>query len=190
MNEDFFWSPNDEAGPFGSDSGADAAHGFSQWRKTNATANPINYLSDLLVRWNLPLFDWNELDPEKVAEFIKIKANTDNIFQQVEQLKQSLKNSPGFDDNISDESIQDLILKSAEGMGGIYLLQMDNAIIGTGFAQFAMEGKIDSDLHYLTHTALRRQLLPILIERYSEEHKANRKEVLNKMIKVIELANQ
>jgi len=33
MKEDFYWSPIDESGPFGSDAGSDAAYGFQKWRK-------------------------------------------------------------------------------------------------------------------------------------------------------------
>lgn len=190
MNEDFFWSPIDEAGPFGSDSGSDAAEGFNQWREINKSESPVKYLGDLLIGWDLPLLDWNELDPDKVKEFIQITANVDDISQQVELLKESFKNSPGdLGSGITDESLQELILKSARGMGVIYLLQMDNAIIGTGFAQFAIEGKIDDDLQYLTSTALQRQLLPVLIDRYDDGYKEIRKQMLTKMMHVIENAN-
>jgi uncharacterized protein YfeS len=190
MNEDFFWSPIDEAGPFGSDSGSDAAEGFNQWRKANKSISPIKYLSELLISWGFPLFDWNELDPSKIKDYIQIKANIDDISQQVEQLKEAFKNSPSdLGSGVTDQSLQDLILKSAEGMGGNYLLQIDNAIIGTGFAQFAIEGKIDDDLQYLTYTALKRQLLPILIDRYDDDYKEKRKQMLAKMMHVIENAN-
>lgn len=74
-------------------------------------------------------------------------------------------------------------------MGGIYLLQMDNAIIGTGFAHFVIEGRLDEDLQYLTHTALKRQLLPLLIELYDSDHQELRKQMLGKMMSVIENAN-
>lgn len=190
MQEGFFWSPIDEAGPFGSDSGADAAEGFNQWRKHNKDVSPIKYLSDLLISWGIPLLDWNELDESKIKEFIKTKADTGDLSAQVEQLRDIIKNSPSdFQGELSEEALQNIILQSAAGMGGIYLLQMDNAIIGTGFAQFVMEGKLDEDLQYLTHTALKRQLLPVLIERYDNDYREIRKEILEKMLNVIEQAN-
>lgn len=190
MNEDFFWSPIEGAGPFGSDSGSEAAEEFNQWRKLNKTVNPVDFLRELLRGWGFPLFDWNELDPIKIDEYIQIKANTDNISEQVNQLKEALKNSPGsLEGDVTDESLQDTIRKSSEGMGGIYLLQIDNGIIGTGFAQFAIEGKIDNDLQYLTYTALKRQLLPILINRYDDDHKPIRIQMLTKMLHVIENAS-
>jgi uncharacterized protein YfeS len=190
MNEDFFWSSIDEAGPFGNYSGSDAATGFNKWRKTNKSASPIKYLSDFLNSWGFPLFDWNELDPSKIEDYIQIKANTGDISQYIEHLKESIRNSPNdYGSAITDKSLQDLILKSAEGMGGTYLLEMDNAIIGTGFAQFAIEGKIHEDLQYLAHTSLKRQLLPILIDRYDDSHREIRKQILIKMIGIIEKAN-
>jgi uncharacterized protein YfeS len=190
MNEDFYWSPIDEAGPFGSDSGSDAAQGFIEWRKTNKTTSPIKYLGDLLISWGFPFFDWNELDSKKIEEYIQIKANVDDMFQNIDQLKEIMKNTPDdFGKDISDQTLQDLISQSAEGMGGTYLLNIDNAIIGTGFAQFATEGKIDEDLKYLTQTALKRQLLPLLIDRYDNNYKEIRRQVLTKMINVVENSN-
>jgi len=40
MKEDFYWSPIDESGPFGSDAGSDAAYGFQKWRKSHPTTSP------------------------------------------------------------------------------------------------------------------------------------------------------
>jgi uncharacterized protein YfeS len=138
----------------------------------------------------MPLLDWNELDESKIKEFIETKANIGDLSGQVEQLREVINNSPtNFPSQLSEEALQDIILQSAAGMGGIYLLQMDNAIIGTGFAQFVMEGKLDEDLQYLTHTALKRQLLPVLMDRYDSDHREIRKQMLGKMVSVIENAN-
>src|SRR5262245_922728 len=121
MNEDFFWSPIAEAGPFGSDSGSEAAEGFNEWRKLNKTADPVDYLRELLPSWGFPLFDWNELDPIKINDYIHIRADTNSITEQVDQLREALNNSPtGLDGGVSDQSLQDIIHKSAEGMGAIY----------------------------------------------------------------------
>ncbi len=73
-------------------------------------------------------------------------------------------------------------------MGGDFLLGQDNAIIGTGFAQFVLEGKIDDELKALTITALNRQLLPVLIDRYDDNYRDERKEQLTKMLEVIRKA--
>ncbi len=31
LTKDFFWSPSEETGPFGSDDGSDCFHGFMEW---------------------------------------------------------------------------------------------------------------------------------------------------------------
>jgi uncharacterized protein YfeS len=54
MKEDFFWSPIDDSGPFGSDAGSDAAYGFYKWRKTHAPLSPMDYLKDLIGSWHFP----------------------------------------------------------------------------------------------------------------------------------------
>ncbi|MBK6826711.1 MAG: hypothetical protein IPG86_07555 [Chitinophagaceae bacterium] len=130
------------------------------------------------------------MDPLKVNEFITVGANIDNIEGQIEQLKAVLANSPGGLEGIeSDDMLRESILRSSAAMGGVYLLQMDNAIIGTGFAQLVLEGRIEKDLHYLTYTALTRQLLPILIDRYDVNSREVRREMLTKMKDVIEKVN-
>ena len=118
-----FVSPIDEAGPFGSDSGSDAAAGFNQRRTTNKTESPIKYLSDLLLSWGFPLFDWNELDPVTISEYIQIKANIGDMSQHIDQMKEVLKNSPGMVGiDVTDQSLQEIILKSAE-VGGTYSIR-------------------------------------------------------------------
>ncbi|MEI9943022.1 MAG: hypothetical protein WDN26_02265 [Chitinophagaceae bacterium] len=81
-----------------------------------------------------------------------------------------------------------IVLSSSQQMGGDFLLGQDNAIIGTGFAQFVLEGKIDDELKALTITALNRQLLPVLIDRYDDNYRDERKEQLTKMLEVIRKA--
>jgi uncharacterized protein YfeS len=39
---------------------------------------------------------------------------------------------------------------------------LDDAIIGTAFAQFVLEGKIDPNLKYYAAKALEREMLPIM----------------------------
>jgi len=192
MTDDFFWSPIEETGPFGSDDGSDAAYGFRQWRVSNKSTSPINYLKELLIQWNYPIFNWNEMDTNKIKEYILSSANLDeaSIQKKVEELKEAFKNSPdtGFK-NLSDAQWRESIRSSSKATGGLYLLGQDNAIIGTGFAQFVLEGRIDRELKKLITTALKRQLLPLLINRYSEDYRIKRKEQLSKMLDVVNKTN-
>lgn len=192
MTEDFYWSSIEETGPFGSDDGWDAAQGFRQWRFLNKSVTPIIYLKELVARWQYPYFDWSEMDTDKIKEHIVSKADIDEISiqKQMQQLREALKNSADTSiKNIDDAQLRKVILSSSEQMGGSLLLGQDNAIIGTGFAQFVLEGRIDIDLKTLTVTAIKRQLLPVLINRYDDNYRNKRKEQLTKMLAVISKVN-
>jgi uncharacterized protein YfeS len=192
MKEDFYWSPIEETGPFGNDDGWDAALGFHKWRLLNKTQSPIIYLKDLIASWHYPYFDWNEMDIVKIKEFITSRANIGEveIQKQMQQFKEAMKNSADTSiKDMSDAQLRQIILSSSQHIGGSFLLGQDNAIIGTGFAQFALEGKVDSDLKVLTITAIKRQLLPVLIDRYDDSYRGKRKEQLMKMLAVISKAS-
>ena len=190
MTDEFYWSPIEETAPFGSDDGSDAAYGFRQWRLVNKTASPVNYLKDLIERWQYPYFDYNEMDTIKIKEYITKKANLDEatIQQQIQTLKDINKNSPDTSMKLDDKQLREVIISSSNGMGGMCLLGQDNAIIGIGFAQFVLEGRIDNDIKSLTITAIKRQLLPLLINRYDENYRDKRKQQLTKMLEVINKA--
>jgi len=71
MNEDFYFSPIDETGPFGSDDGADAFAGFQDWRKNNNNENPVVFLAWQIDYWGYPKFDINETHFEKLIPYLK-----------------------------------------------------------------------------------------------------------------------
>lgn len=188
MTDSFYWSPIEETGPFGSDDGPDAAYGFRQWRILNKLTSPINYLKQLITGWNYPFFDWNEMDTTKIKEYIVSRADIDeeSIERQIQLLKEANKNSPDSSlKNIDDSQLREIVKSSSKKLGGAFLLGQDNAIIGTGFAQFVLEGKIDKDMKVLVITAINRQLLPLLINRYDEVYRNIRKEQLTKMLDVV-----
>ena len=85
MQEDFYWSPIEETGPFGSDDGSDAAYGFVEWRQRFPFAGPLAYLKDLIPRWGYPYFDWNELDTAKIRAYIILPAQIDK--KSMEEIK-------------------------------------------------------------------------------------------------------
>ena len=191
MTDKFFWSPIEETAPFGSDDGFDAAYGFRQWRFVNKTASPISYLKDLIERWQYPYFDYNEMDITKITEYITRKANLDEtkIQQQIQTLKDINENSADTSSRkLDDNELRDVVISSSNRMGGSFLLGQDNAIIGIGFAQFVLEGRIDKDIKNLTITAIKRQLLPVLINRYDDNYRDIRKQQLTKMLEVINKA--
>jgi len=192
MTDEFYWSPIEETAPFGSDDGSDAAYGFRQWRLLNKTTSPVTYLTDLIEGWQYPFFDYNEMDTTKIKEYISSKANPDEnaIQQQMQMLKEAFKNSADTAmNNLDDSQLRDLINATSKEIGGSYLSGQDNAIIATGFAQFVLEGHIDNDIKGLTITAINRQLLPLLINRYDDNYRDKRKQQLIKMLEVIKKAN-
>lgn len=192
MHEEFFWNPIEETAPFGSDDGSDAAYGFYDWRLTNKNQSPINYLKELIAGWNYPYFDWNEMNPEKINTYMSSIATQDEAaIQQQMQYFRDMLNSQSDEQmkNMNDADLRKLVLASSQDMGGTFLLGQDNAIIGTGFAQLALEGKVDADLKALTMTAINRQLLPVLIDRYDENYRIIRKEHLTKMLEAMTKAN-
>jgi uncharacterized protein YfeS len=192
MKDDFFWDALEETGPFGSDDGSDAAFGFIDWRVHHKSASPIKYLTELIKSWQYPYFDYNELDTVKIKEYISSKGNLDEttIEERMQKLKEAIRNSPDTSmKKLSDKQLRESIIASSKEMGGIYLLGQDNAIIGTGFAQFVLEGKIDNDIKKITITAIKRQLLSMMINRYAESYRQKRKQQLEKMLEVINKTN-
>lgn len=192
MTDKFFWSSIEETAPFGSDDGFDAAYGFREWRLLNKTASPVNYLKDLIERWHYPYFDYNEMDTTKIKEYITRKGNLDEtaIQQQIQTLKDINKNTGDTSSMmIDDNQLREAIISSSNRIGGSFLLGQDNAIIGIGFAQFVLEGRIDQDIKNLTITAINRQLLPVLINRYDDNYRDKRKQQLTKMLEVINKAS-
>jgi len=188
MTDEFYFSPGEETAPFGSDDGWEAAYGFREWRLLNKTSSPVTYLKDLIERWQYPFFDYNEMDTTKINEYLnqKKELNENDIQQQINTLKEINKNSRDTSSmKLDDKQLREVILSSSKGMGGIFLLGQDNAIIGIGFAQFVLEGRIDNDIKGLTITAIKRQLLPLFISRYDDNYRDKRKQQLTKMLEVV-----
>ena len=147
MKEDFYWSPIEETGPFGSDDGSDAAYGFRDWRTSHPTSTPMSYLKDLIARWDYPYIALDEMDTVAVSKYLKA---------------------------------------SSQNMGIRFLVGIDNAIIGTGYAQFVLEGKIDSSLKALSEIAIKRELMEILLTHFGMDYRDRRKSILKKMLSVVE----
>ncbi len=77
MNEDFFWSPIEESGPFGSDDGSDAAYGFRVWRMSHPLSAPVSYLNELIARWDYPVIALDEMDTIAISKYLKASVPMD-----------------------------------------------------------------------------------------------------------------
>jgi uncharacterized protein YfeS len=142
LNEDFYWSPVEEAGPFGSDDGADACYTFAKWRRDHADEKPSVFLLELFEDWGYPVF--NPLET-------------------------------------SESGIRAL----AEAFDAEMIVRHDSAVIAVGFAQFALEGKIDIELQSWTQCAIQRQLTDEMMEVFDARYNARRRELLGKMAQVV-----
>lgn len=166
MKEDFFWSPIDESAPFGSDGGSDAAYGYYQWKKTHAGLSPLTYLKFLISSWKYPEIALDEMDTAKIEKYMSISyaPSQSEIDEQIIRLKQEnekYQTVPGAK-QLSDEEIHQIAASAGKNMGTSFLIDLDDAIIGTAFAQFVLEGKIDPNLKYYAAKALEREMLPIM----------------------------
>jgi len=188
MADEFYWSPIEETAPFGSDDGSDAAYGFRDWRHTNKTGSAVSYLKNLITDWNYPYYDYTEIDTIKIKEYITrpVKLDEAHIQQLAQQLREADKKSPVPQfDNLDDKQLREFLSEGPPDMGASYLRGIDNAIIGTTFAQFALEGAVDTDIKELGIIAIKRQLLPLLVDGYADGYKDIRKQQLTKMLEVL-----
>ena len=188
MKEEFFWSPIDESGPFGSDAGSDAAYGFYKWRKEHSSTSPIIYLKELIARWNYPAIAWDEMDTLKIKKYMSIPARLDNaeIEQQVKMLKQyNASSANAKQKSLSDEQIRQIVINSQKNMGASFLVDLDQSIIGTAFAQFVLEGKVDPSLKLFTEKALQREMLSLLTRQYPLDAQKAHKEKCLKLLSVL-----
>lgn len=177
LKEDFFWSPVEESGPFGNDSGSDAFYGFRQWRRINQKSSPLIYLRVLLKSWNYPNFNWYELDSKKIEDYISASTQDDELLtdKHVPELIEIIKDRVEKDGNeFDEETIKQMIFDSLNYIGEKFLISQDSAIIAVGFGQFVLEGKLDEDIKELTKTAIDRELLPILLERWDDDYRKTR----------------
>jgi uncharacterized protein YfeS len=189
MKEDFYWSPLEETGPFGSDDGSDAAYGFRDWRMSHTGIAPMSYLKELIARWNYPHIALDEMDTVAISKYLKTSVPMDEakILQQVQMLKEYNSQNPGPPGKapLNDQQLRDIAVSSSQNMGILFLVGIDNAIIGTTFAQFVLDGKVDPSLQTLCEIAIRRELMAILLTHYAEDRRDRRKSLLEKMLFVV-----
>ena len=71
MNEEFYFSPIDETGPFGSDDGADTYPAFAEWRMDHPGKDPSDFVLGQIEEWGYPTFDLKETSMEKLSLYLK-----------------------------------------------------------------------------------------------------------------------
>lgn len=78
---------------------------------------------------------------------------------------------------------------TAPDVQAAYLLWQDQTIIGTVFAQFALEGKADEDVRQIAGKAISRQLLPLVLAFFPPEERAPRREAYGKLLVMVRQMN-
>lgn len=192
LTEDFYWSPIEETGLFGNDDGSDAFQGFREWRVINANVSPLIYVEELLISWDYPMFDLYEMDVSKIRDYISAKTvieGSENLAETSLLIEQFKKMAKDAGKEFDEKEFKEMMSSVSSNMGGTFLLGQDNVVIAVGFGQFALEGKIDEDIKKLTKTAINRELLPILINRWGDEYKETRVSQLNDMLIVVDKMN-
>lgn len=190
LTEDFYWSPIEESGPFGNDDGSDALYDFLEWRKSNGSESPLRFLDTLIILWNYPKFDWNELDTNMIQDYLKAqgKYKPEKLTREhIEDMRPFYQELAKKQNEVFDEKKFLVQLESSEVSNRHrLLLGQDNAIISIGFGQFASEGRIDPELKRVTLIAIRRELLPILIREWDDDYKQTRINQLKSMLEVVD----
>jgi uncharacterized protein YfeS len=192
LTDDFFWSSIEESGPFGNDDGSDTFSGFRQWRMANKNASPLKFLEELFISWNYPKFNLNELDTTKIRAYISSETLVDNaeIKEQMTTMMEHFKEKAKEEGKeFNEKQFKEMMAATSNNMGGTYLLGQDNAVISVGFGQFVLEGKIDEEIKTLTKTAINRELLPILIDRWDNPYRKIRIDQLTKMLAALNKMN-
>lgn len=80
------------------------------------------------------------------------------------------------------EELKDYLMGSE--LGTRFMLGIDQTIIATAFGQLYLDGFIDLNIRSLATNAIKRQLLPEILNLW-EENKADREEKLNKLMSVL-----
>ncbi|MCO6360785.1 hypothetical protein [Roseivirga pacifica] len=193
MNEDFFWSDIDESGPFGNDDGSDGLFLFREWRASNPKKNPVSFIDYQLRVWEYPVFDRNELNSERISDFVNKETQVD-MSGMDEQLKSVMKHlreqAESAGQPFDEEEFLKIMTQSSQNMGRRFLDGQDNLILSVAFGQYATEGKIHPELKSIGKNAIKRQLMPILIDSWDESYRETRKKQLTKMLDALDSMNE
>ncbi|MFN3404234.1 MAG: hypothetical protein ACK40G_09090 [Cytophagaceae bacterium] len=189
FDEDFYWDMEEESSPFGNDDGYEALHGFINWRKKNKNQSPVRYLQHLLASWEYPAFDLRELNPKKIEKFLslKIEKEHDGFDFSSGDMMDFIKEMAKDADQEFEAAAFDKMIQSGSSMTGENILtSYDNAIIAVGFAQFATEGNMDKDIKELTKIAIKRELMPLMLQFWDGGYKEVRSNQLSKMLQKVD----
>lgn len=178
LKDKIFWDPDEETGPFCFNK-LELVEDFRIWRTNNLKQSPIQYLQNKLKETNWPEFDWLELDPIKIQNYIDTCNN--NINSNKPEIKERIE----IEDVEWDESLNLLFDKQMSMITSIFgdsvVSDINNNIISIGFGQFILEGFMENKLWNFTVLAVKREKLPMLLEKWYHL-KSNRFKSLDLML--------
>jgi uncharacterized protein YfeS len=115
LKDEFYWSPIEETGPFGSDAGFDAFYGFREWRKNNHEKSPVEFLEILLDEWNFEkTIDFKELNEDRIKEFINNYSIGDLVIIDIDNAIIALGFGQYVLEGIIDNDIKELTVLAIE----------------------------------------------------------------------------
>ena len=83
----------------------------------------------------------------------------------------------------SDEKLKPYLKRS--DLGVRYMSGIDAAIVAIAFGQIYLEGTVDKDFNVLAKTAIKRQLIPEMLNLWGDDYKTTRETQLKKMLAVL-----
>lgn len=189
LKEDFYWSFEENTGPFGSDNAYDIFHSFLEWREDHSNISPVNFIYDYIEDIGYPELDLKETNKAALLEYTdSYKAVDVELSEEmILKTKDTIKRKAEEEGEIFDEQRFMEVFTGARSSSGItFLADIDNLIITTGFGQFVVEGEVDEDLLGLTKIALQREFMPMLLNLYDKDDQKVRKEQLDNMLMKLE----
>ena len=94
---------------------------------------------------------------------------------------------PGGGKKLTDEQLRQIALNSQMNMGASYLNDIDESIIGTAFAQFVIEGKVDLALKNYVAKTIQREMLAIITRQYGQPDQVKaHNDKMNKLLQVVQ----
>jgi uncharacterized protein YfeS len=71
LTDEFYWDCVDEDSPFGNDNGADTLAFFREWREEHPMSDPVEFLNELLERWEATNDYWDVVEPAEVQKLLE-----------------------------------------------------------------------------------------------------------------------
>jgi uncharacterized protein YfeS len=124
MDEDFYYSPIEESGPFGSDDASDTFSGFQKWRVDHPTNDPLAFLEEQFHSWGYPPFDLHVAEPEIILDYCHAYELGSTFLTGMDAAIVAVAFGQLYLEGNIDTSVQALAITSIQRQLSPYLLQL------------------------------------------------------------------